>query len=140
MLFKILVDRQTVSRFTDMNPIGNIGHFGNRFAFMFFQEDNISGHFCACIILKRTILATWQTNSTDEISLVSQHLASAFVTLIKCACRGHECHDTAVFQLVECFGKEEIVQFCGIVDGICEALISTPTLKSGNRPYSMNIK
>ena len=22
----------------------------------------------------------------------------------------------------------------------CEALISTPTLKSGNRPYSMNIK
>ena len=28
VLFKILVDRQTVSRFTDMNPIGNIGHFG----------------------------------------------------------------------------------------------------------------
>lgn len=23
---------------------------------------------------------------------------------------------------------------------VCEALISTPTLKSGNRPYSMNIK
>lgn len=23
---------------------------------------------------------------------------------------------------------------------LCEALISTPTLKSGNRPYSMNIK
>ena len=28
VLFKILVDWQTVSRFTDMNPIGNIGHFG----------------------------------------------------------------------------------------------------------------
>ena len=28
VLFKVFVDRQTVSRFTDMNPIGNIGHFG----------------------------------------------------------------------------------------------------------------
>lgn len=28
----------------------------------------------------------------------------------------------------------------GTVNLICEALISTPTLKSGNRPYSMNIK
>ena len=27
-----------------------------------------------------------------------------------------------------------------IEDYLCEALISTPTLKSGNRPYSMNIK
>ena len=26
------------------------------------------------------------------------------------------------------------------VKTLCEALISTPTLKSGNRPYSMNIK
>ena len=49
-------------------------------------------------------------------------------------------YDTTVFQLVECFCKEEIVQFRCIVDSICEALISTPTLKSGNRPYSMNIK
>ena len=28
---------------------------------------------------------------------------------------------------------------CSMND-ICEALISKPTLKSGNRPYSMNIK
>ena len=28
----------------------------------------------------------------------------------------------------------------GMVSQFCEALISTPTLKSGNRPYSMNIK
>ena len=28
VLFKIFVDRQTVSRFTNMYPIGNIGHFG----------------------------------------------------------------------------------------------------------------
>ena len=124
MLFKILVDRQTVSRFTDMNPIGNIGHFGNRFAFMFFQEDNIRSDFRACVILKRTILATRQTNSTDEVSLISQHLADTLITLIECACRGHECHDSAVFELVECFGKEEIVQFRGIVDGITETKLT----------------
>ena len=86
MLFKILVDRQTVSRFTDMNPIGNIGHFRNRFALTLLQEDDVSCDLCSCVILKRTVLATWQTNSTDEISLISQHLASAFVTLIKCSC------------------------------------------------------
>lgn len=120
VLFKVFVDRQSVLSLPNVYPIGNIGHFGNRFAFMFFQEDNIRSDFRACVILKRTILATRQTNSTDEVSLISQHLADTLITLIECACRGHECHDSAVFELVECFGKEEIVQFRGIVDGITE--------------------
>ena len=140
VLFKVFVDRQSVLSLPNVYPIGNIGHFGNRFAFMFFQEDNIRSDFRACVILKRTILATRQTNSTDEVSLISQHLADTLITLIECACRGHECHDSAVFELVECFGKEEIVQFRGIVDGIHEAIISTPTVKSGNKPCSMNVK
>lgn len=35
---------------------------------------------------------------------------------------------------------KDIFQDYDIVYAVCEALISTPTLKSGNRPYSMNIK
>ena len=98
MLFKVFVDRQTVSRFTYMYPIGNIGHFSHRLTLTLLQEDDVSCDLCSCVIFKRTVLATRQTDSTDEVSLVSQHLASAFVTLIESACRGHECHDSAVFQ------------------------------------------
>ena len=140
VLFKILVYWQTVSNFTDVYPIGNIGHFSNRLAFTLLQEDDVSCDRCSCVILKCTVLAAWQTDSTDKVGFIRKHLSCRFITLIKCSCRGNKCHDSAVFQLVESFCKEEIVQFRCIVDSICEALISTPTLKSGNRPYSMNIK
>lgn len=36
--------------------------------------------------------------------------------------------------------REKRNKLVGMMDTFCEALISTPTLKSGNRPYSMNIK
>ena len=65
---------------------------------MLFQEDNIRGDFRACIVLESSVLTARKSDRADEVSLVSQHLASAFITLIKCACRGHERHDTAVFE------------------------------------------
>ena len=124
VLFKVFVDRQSVFSLPDMYPIRNIGHFGKRLALMLFQEDNIRGDFRACIVLESSVLTARKSDRADEVSLVSQHLASAFITLVKCACRGHECHDTTVFQLVESFRKEEIVQFRGIVNGITETKLT----------------
>ena len=66
---------------------------------MLLQKDNIRGDFRACIILESTVLTARKSDCTDEVSLVSQHLPCSLVSLVKCACRGHECHDTAVFEL-----------------------------------------
>ena len=124
MLFKILVYWQTVSNFTDVYPIGNIGHFSNRLAFTLLQEDDVSCDRCSCVILKCTVLAAWQTDSTDKVGFIRKHLSCRFITLIKCSCRGNKCHDSAVFQLVESFCKEEIVQFRCIVDSITETKLT----------------
>ena len=96
-----------------MNPIGNIGHFSNRLALMLLQKDNIRRYVRTSIVMESPIFTARQTNCTDQVSLVSQHLTSAFIVLVKSSCRSDESDDSTVFHFVHCFHEEIIVQFCG---------------------------
>ena len=102
VLLVILVDRNTVLRLTDMYPIGQLGR---RFA-PFLEEDNIRCDLGVGITLESS---AWQTDSTDQISLLCQHCPCCLVLLVKRSCGGHKCKDTARFDFIKTFRKEVIM-------------------------------
>ena len=115
-----------------MHPIGNIGHFGNRLALMLLQKDNIRRYISTGIVMESTVFTARQTDCTDQVSLVSQHLASAFIVLVKRSCRSNESDKAAVLHFVHCLHEEVIVKFCGGVLFVLETKFSERNIANGN--------
>ena len=115
-----------------MHPIGNIGHFGNRLALMLLQKDNIRRYVSTGIVMESTVFTARQTDCTDQVSLVSQHLASAFIVLVKRSCRSDESDNAPVLHFVHCLHEEVIVKFRGRVLFVLKAQLTERDITHGN--------
>ena len=115
-----------------MHPIGNIGHFSNRLAIMLLQKDNIRRYVRTGIVMESTVFTARQTDSTDQVSLIRQHLTSAFIVLVKRSCRSNKSDNAPVLNLVHCFHEEVIVQFRGGMLFVLKAQLTERNITHGN--------
>ena len=102
MLHKIRIDRNTVLSESKMHPVRLNFHL----SLTFLQEQDITGYFCSCIILKCSI---WKSNCSNKLGSFSKIFSNCRITFIKCTLCCYKCNNTSRSYLIKCLCKEIIM-------------------------------